>query len=89
MDPESSAKLRVAEFGPLPWDLAFTTTTGRVLLHDRLRDGVVTRTDRGDGTGSMTGFLARADLSCGLLLFVTNVASYGPVPGPGVPGDCD
>ena len=87
--PHEDADVTVAAFGPLPWDLRFTTSTGRELLHDTLQPGVISRTNHGDGTSEMTGFLARADLSCGQLFIVTNVASFGPAPGPGLPGDCD
>lgn len=87
--PGESAELGAADLGPLPWDIAFTTATGRPLLRDTLRPGIVTRTNLGGGQSSMTGFLSRADLSCGQLFVTTNVASFGPAPGPGEPGDCD
>jgi hypothetical protein len=87
--PGASADLGTAELGPLPWDFTFTNAAGHVLLHDILNAGVVTRTNHGNGEGEVTGFLARADLSCGQLFIATNVASFGPAPGPGVPGDCD
>ena len=88
LGPGTSQELGTADLGPLPWDMRVTTANGRELLHDTLKDGVVSRTNRGHGQGDMTGFLARADLSCGQLFLVTGVASYGPAPGPGVPGDC-
>jgi hypothetical protein len=88
LGPGTSQQLGIADLGPLPWDMRVTTASGRELLHDTLNDGVVSRTNRGHGQGEMTGFLARADLSCGQLFLVTGVASYGPAPGPGAPGDC-
>src|SRR6188768_3073767 len=63
--PGASAELTVSDLGPLPWDLAFTTVAGRQLLRDTLHDGVLSRTNDGGGRSSATGFLARADLSCG------------------------
>ena len=87
--PHADAEITVAQFGPLPWATEFTTAAGRSLLRDTLRPGVISRTNLGGGRSEMSGFLARADLSCGQLFLVTNVASYGPAPGPGVAGDCD
>src|SRR6476619_3112324 len=88
LGPGTSQELGIVDLGPLPWDMRVTTAMGRELLRDTLKDGVVSRTNRGHGQGEATGFLARADLSCGQLFRVTGVASYGPAPGPGVPGDC-
>ena len=89
MAPGTSLNLGVAELGHLPWDFQVTTAKGRELLHKTLLAGVVSRTNLGNGRTESTGFLARTDLSCGQLFIVTSVASYGPAPGPGVPGDCD
>lgn len=89
MAPQSSLDLGTAELEPLPWDMRVATVNGRELLGGTLHDGDVWRMNEGNGQGSMGGFLARADLTCGQLFLVSSVASYGPAPGPGVPGDCD
>ncbi len=66
----------------LPWVVAATTPTGRVL---------VTLEIPGE---DHEGTYARADLSCGtLMLWFGNEPIYGPAPPPpgaaGVQGDCD
>lgn len=67
---------------PLPWVVAATTPTGRVL---------VTLEIPGE---DHEGTYARADLSCGtVMLWFGNEPIYGPAPPPpgaaGVQGDCD
>ena len=89
MAPGSSQDLGVVELGPLPWDFHVTNAAGRELLAGTLHDGDIWRQNDGNGQSDGSGFEARADLSCGQLFIVSHVASYGPAPGPGVPGDCD
>ena len=90
MAPQSSLDLGLADLGALPWDFHVTTAARRELLSGTLRDGDVWTRNDGNGQGEAAGFLQRADLSCGQLILVAGgIASWGPAPGPGVPGDCD
>ncbi len=52
--------------------------------------GDVSTTEVPGGPVSMSGRLARVDLSCGRLdLWAGGLQPLGPAPGPGVPGDCE
>ena len=52
--------------------------------------GDVARTAVPGGPVSMSGRMARVDLSCGRLdLWAGGAAPIGPAPGPGVQGDCE
>ena len=74
---------------PLPWTVAVTTSTGRVLATMTVNPGDVSETTSG-GTQSFSGRMARVDLSCGRLdLWAGGLQPLGPAPGPGVPGDCE
>lgn len=68
----------------LPWAVEARTASGRVLTSVDIRQDSVQR--RGNGTHSAG---ARADLSCGRLDIYVAIPLMGPMPGPGVPGDCD
>jgi len=67
---------------PLPWTVAATTPTGRVLVTLAVP------------VDPVMGTYARADLSCGVvLLSIGSERIYGPAPPPagpvGAPGDCE
>jgi hypothetical protein len=75
--------LTVRELPPLAWTAEVRTITGRSLLGLTVRSGDVVQTgasQKGDG--------ARVDLSCGRIDIWSGPPLLGPVPGPGVPGDC-
>jgi hypothetical protein len=74
--------------GPMPWHVEARTSTGRVLLKLTVNDGDIQYTDLGNGMGSARGDGARVDLSCGRLDIWAGPPLIGPMPGPGVPGDC-
>jgi len=88
--PMGSLELGLTDLGPMPWDMRMTTMAGRALLNGSLHDGDVWRINMGNGESQASGFIARSDLSCGLLVITAGgPMSIGPAPGPGVPGDCD
>lgn len=75
---------------PLPWTVKVTTSTGRVLATMTVNPGDVATTAIPGGPVSMSGRIARVDLSCGRLdLWAGTAQPLGPAPGPGVPGDCE
>jgi hypothetical protein len=69
---------------PLPWQVQAKTSTGRTLLALMVRSGDVHVSATGSG-----GVGVRVDLSCGRLDLWSGPPMAGPMPGPGVPGDCD
>jgi hypothetical protein len=74
--------------GPMPWKVEAKTPSGRVLLTMTVKEGDVVYQDFGDGHGSAQGDADRVDLSCGRLDIWAGPPLFGPVPGPGIPGDC-
>ena len=74
--------------GPMPWIVEARTSTGRLLTSMVVHDGDVQREDLGNGRSSSRSVGARVDLSCGRLDVWAGTPMSGPVPGPGVPGDC-
>ncbi len=77
-----------AELPSLPWSVEIRSPTGRVLLSMAVHAGDVWRADVGGGATQRKGAGGRVDLSCGRIDVWSGVAMSGPVPGPGVPGDC-
>jgi hypothetical protein len=71
-----------------PWFVAARTVSGRVVVSFSVRKGQVIRTRAADGTTISSGAGSRADLSCGRIDVTVGMPMMGPVPGPGVPGDC-
>jgi hypothetical protein len=71
----------------LPWHVEARTSSGRVLGSFDLAAGQATCEPVGDAM-RCAGALIRVDLSCGRLDIWAGVRPSGPVPGPGVPGDC-
>lgn len=69
--------------GPMPWQVEARTASGRILLKLTVNDGDVFY-----GQNTTRGDAARIDLSCGRLDIWVGPPLIGPVPGPGVPGDC-
>jgi hypothetical protein len=69
--------------GPMPWHVEARTPSGRVLLTLTVNDGDVFY-----GQNTTRGDAARIDLSCGRLDVWVGPPLIGPMPGPGVAGDC-
>jgi hypothetical protein len=83
------ADVGLVDLGPLPWVAQVRTGSGRVLVEATVRAGDVWRQENADGSGESKGHGARVDLTCGRIDLWSGVPMMGPVPGPGVPGDCD
>ena len=77
-----------AQLPALPWAVEIRSPTGRVLVSMAVHPGDVWNRRNADGTGEAKGDGARVDLSCGRIDVWSGIAMLGPVPGPGVPGDC-
>ena len=60
-----------------------------MLVELTVRPGDVWQQRNPDGSTTAQGAGARVDLSCGRIDITSGVFMSGPVPGPGVPGDCD
>jgi hypothetical protein len=80
--------IAAAELPPLPWSVEIRSPTGRVLVSTTVHAGDVWRADVGGGASEERGAGSRVDLSCGRIDVWSGVPIGGPVPGPGVPGDC-
>ena len=80
----SGQDIKAGQRPALPWNAEVRLPTGRLLLQLTVRSGSVVRTANG---GSSTG--ARVDLSCGRIDLWSGYPMLGPVPGPGLPGDCN
>ena len=78
-----------AAMPPLPWRIQALSPTGRVLLETHVESGVVWSTTTPDGGTESHSAGTRVDLSCGRLDVYVGAPMMGPVPGPGVPGDCE
>lgn len=69
--------------GPMPWQVEARTPSGRVLLTLLVHEG-----DVWSGPDENHGVAKRIDLSCGRLDLWAGPPLAGPMPLPGVPGDC-
>jgi hypothetical protein len=74
---------------PLPWDIEVRSPSGRVLLNLPVQIGDVEPPVTENGGTSMSGSVARVDLSCGRLDLWVGAPMIGPPPDGGVPGDCE
>jgi hypothetical protein len=75
---------------PLPWIVEARSESGRLLTWMTVTAGQVSTTRLPDGTASMSGTLGRVDLSCGRFdMWAGDFPASGPIPGPGLLGDCD
>ena len=73
----------------MPWNVQALSPIGRVLLELEVAADSVAETTRPDGGVSIRGAGKRVDLSCGRLDVYAGPPMLGPMPGPGVPGDCE
>jgi hypothetical protein len=78
------AEAQAGDLPPLPWHAVVTTVAGRTLVALDVNSGDVHRS-----AGNWTGVGHRVDLSCGRLDVYSGPPMLGPMPGPGIPGDCD
>lgn len=88
MFPLSHATFSAGELPSLPWHVKVLSQSGRPLLFLDVKSGDVMRFPAGLGEG-ISGVGERKDLSCGRLDVYSGPPMLGPMPGPGVPGDCD
>ncbi len=72
----------------LPWAVEARSPSGHVLTSMTVEAGDVHRTTAPDGSTQHRGVGNRIDLSCGRLDIWSGPPLLGPMPGPGVPGDC-
>ncbi len=77
-----------SELPPLPWDVEARSPTGRALVTLTVRSGDVWSADTSNGGREVHGAAVRVDLSCGRLDIWSGPPLMGPLPGPGIPGDC-
>jgi hypothetical protein len=82
--PRTEVEVRAADLPALPWQAVVTTAAGRTLVALDIKSGDVHRSANAWG-----GVAHRVDLSCGRLDIYSGPPMLGPMPGPGVPGDCD
>lgn len=87
--PGESERIASDNLPALPWSVDAKTPTGRVLLHLDVPVGSVWSKTNPDGSTEHHGAANRVDLSCGRLDLYVGPPLAGPMPGPGVPGDCD
>lgn len=73
----------------LPWAVEARSPSGRVLTSMTVKAGDVQRSTEPDGSTMYRGAASRVDLSCGRLDIWAGPPLLGPMPGPGVPGDCE
>lgn len=79
----------VVSGGSGPWAVEARAPSGRVLSSMTVRPGDVSETTNPDGSRTRRGAAVRVDLSCGRLDMWSGPPLAGPVPGPGMPGDCE
>jgi hypothetical protein len=89
LEPHGTAEIAPVALPPPPWHFEARTSADRVLLSLDVRPDPVRRTVLPDGGASIAGAGIRAELSCGQIDLWVGPPLYGPVPGPGTPGDCD
>ena len=87
--PGGSLEIDPSRSPQLPWSVEARTESGRLLTSMTVLPGQVTRTVHPDGSVETTSTGGRVDLSCGRLDIWAGSPPIGPVPGPGVPGDCE
>jgi hypothetical protein len=88
VEPGAGATVPKRSLPPMPWTVEARSPTGRVLVSFVARAEDISRTEIPGGVTRLTGAGGRADLSCGRLDVWVGPPMSGPIPGPGVPGDC-
>ena len=87
--PKTQRSVAPADLPAMPWSIRALSPSGRVLLEFQVVAGAVSRTTNPDGSTSIRGAGSRVDLSCGRLDVYAGPPMLGPMPGPGIPGDCE
>lgn len=82
--PLTDEQIAASALTGLPWQVEAQTAAGRTLVTLIVNSGSVY--DSGSQQG---GPARRVDLSCGRLDIWSGPPLAGPMPGPGIPGDCD
>ena len=80
----TSIEVTATDLPALPWSAEVLSPSGRALVALVVRSGDVHVSANGRG-----GVAERVDLSCGRIDIWSGPPMAGPMPGPGVPGDCD
>ncbi|MCJ7709749.1 MAG: hypothetical protein MUQ32_02860 [Chloroflexi bacterium] len=89
VDPGQGETLTAAQLPALPWNVEVRSPSGRELVGMTVRAGDLWTRDNADGSSEAKAAGARVDLSCGRIDIWSLIQMSGPVPGPGVPGDCN
>jgi hypothetical protein len=87
--PQTDEIVSTNDLPELPWLVEARTPGGRALSRLTVRAGDVWETNVPGGGREMHGDAVRVDLSCGRLDMWSGPPLFGPLPGPGTPGDCD
>jgi hypothetical protein len=87
--PKTQRSIGPATLPAMPWSVQALSPSGRVLLELQVVAGAVSATTNPDGGISIRGAGNRVDLSCGRLDVYAGPPMLGPMPGPGIPGDCE
>jgi hypothetical protein len=89
VEPSTVAVLKPEALPKLPWNVQALSPSGREVLVLVVNPGQVQSTSGPNGESELTGAAARVDLSCGRLDVWAGPPLAGPMPGPGVTGDCE
>ena len=88
VEPQKQQFFDPSGMPPMPWSVEVRSPSGRVLTQVFAAVGSAGSTTDADGHTSQFGVGGRVDLSCGRLDVYVGPPMMGPMPGPGVPGDC-
>jgi hypothetical protein len=88
VEPHSDDAIAAPDLPPLPWVVDVRSPSGRLLTSMTVHQGDVWQTTLPDGSHESHGDGNRVDLSCGRLDVWSGLPLLGPMPGPGVAGDC-
>ena len=87
--PKTQRIIGAGALPAMPWNLQALSPSGRLLLDLQVVAGSVSETTDANGETSMRGAGNRVDLSCGRLDVYAGPPLMGPMPGPGILGDCE
>jgi hypothetical protein len=88
VEPHSDDAIAAPDLPPLPWVVDVRSPSGRLLTSMVVHPGDVRATSLPSGGHDSQGVGIRVDLSCGRLDVWSGPPLLGPMPGPGLPGDC-
>lgn len=87
--PGRSTAIPAAVLPAGDWLVEARLPGGLVVLQGAIVPNAVSSTTGTDGASEQSGSGQRVDLSCGRLDIWVGGPMLGPVPGPGIPGDCE